>query len=886
MSSASQLRKNLNKNYPSKFELEIAASGFVLLKVISEKFHHKTRVERLQLVEPLIQEAELVSGIIELYTPSEADEQGVTLKQVDNYYPTSWKDAVNMSLSGKITPTIKNTHPIKRIVFYSYKGGVGRTTSLIQTAFQLTRAGKRVVVVDMDVEAPALQALLPPSDQPLNIGLVDYLWERQTCFFDEGHQPKIHLNGNNNQGEREGIVYSIKDPHSNRPLFVVPAGAIGQRYIQRLSALTIAQLFTNADDPWNKFEHELFDQFQPDIMLIDARTGLNEWGGLSLLRLADEAFITLYPSEQNAEGVCFIQRMLRNLGGVEAKLILSPVPEGIVGQQLVKNIKVHLGLSEVQKEGEESPFIQIPYHPSIAGNNGFPVEIALPYYAPIANNLLEISGVEKAEEAITQANRLNLIKSLNFPERDAASILDADFDAIFQKTADFERCLDDAVWVIRGRKGTGKSTLYTLFTQHVENAKKRSHGRLDKISILSAHGESDRFRPTADVFEKVQEKLNNKGTDWLSFWRAYAVICIYRSCPEFIDILNKAKLKSLSSRLKYNFDKDEHAHWSLKHTNKLIELATDSNLSEYCRDALSCFNQSLKSESKKVWLLYDDLDQDFKEDSPWQQEALGGLMRLAYDTNNQSLYHVRFKVFLREDIWSNLVFTNKSHFGEARTLLLQWGKADFFRLAYRLAIGGSADFKTLSNRISPLTENELDEADEEILRQALAPLWGLRQKGKNAYTAQWIYTRLTDASDNTYPRSLTILLKKARETELASRQGKIAPSDHLLRWNALTEGLTEASKERCDAVKNEYPELTAFFEQMNELTSLFKREDLQQLWRKTVAEQSDDSFDSFVKRLKEIGIITDKKYNDRYDYAVANLYVYGFEVKRSQGQRK
>ena len=33
-------------------------------------------------------------------------------------------------------------------------------------------------------------------------------------------------------------------------------------------------------------------------MLIDARTGLNEWGGLSLLRLADEAFIVLYPSNK------------------------------------------------------------------------------------------------------------------------------------------------------------------------------------------------------------------------------------------------------------------------------------------------------------------------------------------------------------------------------------------------------------------------------------------------------------------------------------------------------------------------------------------------------------------------------------------------------------
>lgn len=174
-----------------------------------------------------------------------------------------------------------------------------------------------------------------------------------------------------------------------------------------------------------------------------------------------------------------------------------------------------------------------------------------------------------------------------------------------------------------------------------------------------------------------------------------------------------------------------------------------------------------------MWLLYDDLDQDIQENSPWQQEALGGLMRLAYDTNNQNLFHIRFKIFLRDDIWSNLIFTNKSHFCEDRTIALQWEKEDFLRLAYRLAVGGSAPFKTFANRILPLADNALDDMGEEELRQALAPLWGLRQhKSQNAYVAQWVYSRLIDASNNTYPRSLTILLKKAREVELAQSQGE------------------------------------------------------------------------------------------------------------------
>lgn len=868
--AAIQLRKILNQKFPKQFELDIGEGGFVLLTIVSKQFEQKTRIARLELVEPLIHNQGLISGIIELYTPEEANNNGITINTTEDNLPISWQHAVAMLSSGKTSFAKKPKHSIKRVVFYSYKGGVGRTTALIQTAFQLARHGKRVVLVDMDVEAPGLQTLLPPAtDITINDGLIDYLWEQQTCLFDENNLPQIELTN---------IVYSVKDTQSRRDIFIVPAGKIGQKYIQRLSLLSTTHLFSSQAEPWYQFEEELWKQYQPDIMLIDARTGLNEWGGLSLLRLADEAFMVLYPSQQNAEGICFVRNLLKELSGVQAKLVLSPIPEGVIGETLVKAIKPYLQLDE----DEET--ILIPYNPNIAANNQFPVEPALPYYASLSNTLLEISGIEETATILAESNRLELIQSLSFPERDAASILDTDFDTIFQKTADFERCLDDQIWIIRGRKGTGKSTLYTLFTQHRENAEKRSRGRLDNVEILSGHGVSNQFKPNADVFSDIQKKLANN-TDWLSLWRAYAVIRLYQSYPEFSEVIKRAKLNSLLSRLSYNFDSNENNEWKSKHTTKLLELATDTTLNGYCRDAITKLNSYLREKNQKLWLFYDDLDQDIRENSDWQQEALGGLMRLVYDTNNQGFYQIRFKIFLREDIWSNLIFTNKSHFGEARTLLLQWGKEDFFRLAYRLAIGGSENFKNFANRILPLADNQLDESDEETLRQALSPLWGLRQKSKNTYVSQWVYTRLTDSSGNTYPRSLTILLKRAREVELAQKQGKNTPTDHLLRWNSLTDGLAAASIERCDAIRNEYPDLSNFFNSISELKSLFKEEELKRFWEKTIYHQSSLPFESFVKRLKDIGLLESKKYS-QYDYAIANIYIDGFGITRKSGQRK
>lgn len=879
MKKVIQLRKELEKIFHKNFQLDVGDGGFVILSVISDKFVGLDENERRKLIEPITTQANLIPGILELYTESEA-------KQSDLKYPTpqalegqpySWEQAVERLSSG-IMMAKKIKHPVKRVVFYSYKGGVGRTTALIQTAFHLTRSGKRVVIIDMDVEAPGLQHLIPPVDGEIENGLIDYLWERQTSFFDDYHRPTVHLVGTD-KGKRTGIVYSVNEPQTRRPLFVVPAGKVGQRYIQRLSTLVVSQLFAQPQDAWYEFEQELWDKIQPDIILIDARTGLNEWGGLSLLKLADEAFIVLYPSQQNIDGVQFIRHLLKDISGVSTNVVLSPVPEGVIGRSLVEKIKPYLNMNK------DDDAIQIPYHPSVAGNDGFPIEIALPYYAKLANILLENSGIEETELALSVPSyRMDLIKSLSFPERDAASILDTEFDSIFQKTADFDRCLEDTVWVIRGRKGTGKSTLYTLFTKHRENAEKRSQGRLSNITITSGHGNSSDFRLSASLFESIQKAIEKERVDWLSVWRAYAVIQLYRNIPEFKDILKQSK-NSLISRLEYNFNVEEYKEWESKHTNKLVEFSVNLTLRDLCYDALNQFNGSLKKKNIKIWLLYDDLDQDIQEGSYWQHEALSGLMRFVYDCNNNSIYQIRFKIFLREDIWGGLVFTNKSHFGEERTILLEWNKTDFLRLAYRLTVGGSVMFRNLADRLLPLAESQLDDVDAEILQKALSPLWGLQQKSKNAYVAQWVYSRLTDSSDNTYPRSLTILLNAAKKAELEQNQ-KTAPNDHLLRWTSLTEGLKQASIERCDAIKNEHKEFLAFFEEISSLSSLFKRDDLVLLWENTVKNSLDISLDNFIKRLEKIGLLSPKKSNVKYDYAIANLYIDGFGITRQAGQRK
>lgn len=49
------------------------------------------------------------------------------------------------------------------VTFYSFKGGTGRTMAMANVAWILATNGKRVLVMDWDLEAPGLHRYFAPS---------------------------------------------------------------------------------------------------------------------------------------------------------------------------------------------------------------------------------------------------------------------------------------------------------------------------------------------------------------------------------------------------------------------------------------------------------------------------------------------------------------------------------------------------------------------------------------------------------------------------------------------------------------------------------------------------------------------------------------------------
>jgi len=197
----------------------------------------------------------------------------------------------------------------------------------------------------------------------------------------------------------------------------------------------------------------------------------------------------------------------------------------------------------------------------------------------------------------------------------------SDISLLFQKTANFDKFLDQTTCLIRGRKGTGKTALYLLLLRQESEVRKLAYSRLDNVTLLSGHGSYNNSRPSRNELQYINQELLQKQGTWEAVWRAF-------------------------------------------------QLATNRNLTLLIIDALVLVNQKQLKEQQTLWFLYDDLDGDFLEREDIRQQAITGLFQFVQACDAKKLTAIRFKIFLREDIWKRLNFDNKSHFN-GRDLILQ-----------------------------------------------------------------------------------------------------------------------------------------------------------------------------------------------------------------------
>jgi len=236
---------------------------------------------------------------------------------------------------------------METVAFYSYKGGVGRTLLVANTAQFLAISGRRVVALDLDLEAPGLHqklggpVLLSLASSGLLTGAVNEL-----LFALEHESP--------NHSITETAVEVSLPSGTSGSLHLIPAGsAPSHQYWEALERLNNS-LRTNRRDGGLpeavlELQARIADELAPDFLLVDSRTGITELGGLATSILADRVVCLTTTAPESVEGTRVVAEALRTAPRLSSQqplridFLITRVTTGSTNSTYVSQITKELG---------------------------------------------------------------------------------------------------------------------------------------------------------------------------------------------------------------------------------------------------------------------------------------------------------------------------------------------------------------------------------------------------------------------------------------------------------------------------------------------------------------------------------------------------------------
>jgi len=183
------------------------------------------------------------------------------------------------------------------IAIHSFRGGTGKSNTTANVAALLAAEGRRVGVIDTDIQSPGIHTLFGLHGETIDNSLNDYLWGR--CAIRQTAHPVL-----------AGVV--------SGQIFLIPSSIKADAIIQVLRQGYDMHLLTT-------LFRELIDTLKLDVLLIDTHPGLNE-ETLFAIAIASTLAIVLRPDQQDYEGTGVALGLARALDVPRMRLIVNKAP--------------------------------------------------------------------------------------------------------------------------------------------------------------------------------------------------------------------------------------------------------------------------------------------------------------------------------------------------------------------------------------------------------------------------------------------------------------------------------------------------------------------------------------------------------------------------------
>jgi MinD-like ATPase involved in chromosome partitioning or flagellar assembly len=212
----------------------------------------------------------------------------------------------------------------KIVSIHSFRGGTGKSNTTANLSAQAALAGKRVGVVDTDIQSPGIHVLFGLDEKTMGKTLNDYL--HGMCEIREVAFP-IGENATDAPG---------RSKLAGKNLWLIPSSIRGREISRVLrEGYDVNRL--------NEGLQTLIAQMELDYLFIDTHPGLNEETLLSIA-ISDVLLIILRPDNQDFQGTAVTVDIARSLDVTNLLLMVNKaVPERYDYKDLTDQIEKAYG---------------------------------------------------------------------------------------------------------------------------------------------------------------------------------------------------------------------------------------------------------------------------------------------------------------------------------------------------------------------------------------------------------------------------------------------------------------------------------------------------------------------------------------------------------------
>jgi cellulose biosynthesis protein BcsQ len=700
------------------------------------------------------------------------------------------------------------TAPCPIVTFYSYKGGLGRSTTLACAASYLAKhKNLKVFIMDCDFEAPGFTNfyLNEPCLQNHNNGLIEYLIDK------EFSSNPISIN--------KYTTEVSKDYTSPGEIRIMPAGNLSDteqidewlensrmHYLEALSRLDL----NSSEFIIDKFKSIIDDinsNFKPDIILIDSRTGFTDIFGLSALGLSNLVVGFFGNSIQNNPGLhTFIdlvnQVKRENYTGILVnsfsrrtlfESFCDEVDSYFLKLQYDNELSIDLKKFYFSRnpvlerigtiEEDKTEFINfIQYKESkelsdlveyIYDSTQHLFKDLLKENSNLSNSRTSIVNV-KTQPQITDTTVIQLKKSIlenlqnNWSQLYAEDVVD--FNEEYEgKRYFYRKCMLDIFnlnkFLILGNKGTGKTYIYrSLKNENIVNEIKKRANKSD-VNFLFFHLVEHKNNIYFDTIHFNNYSIINKELFYHRFWVIYIWNAIMQLAKQnnidYISSLPFHPITNDTATAKYFYDIINSDTEYIKIEQDLVE-----------------FDKFLSIEKNRYLIVvFDDLDVIVKPNI-WA-ERIAPLLNL---WKRNPYNKIIPKMFVRRDLFNKISGVTNIKELENQAISIEWSQEELFAYFFKLVFSKSRDdffeIMKLYNDIDREVISQVKRKSEKDnqpslehghLRALTETFFGkYADLPKYGESYDWIYKNLKNADDTVSLRPFIDLLKLAIDFTLKS----------------------------------------------------------------------------------------------------------------------